>query len=217
MVVRGVVLSLLATGCYAEITAGAAKSTGGVRGLGWELSASLGVSLGGTKKIPVRVGAGVDGSMAGRGAQDGHLGTKALGFQGRLEAGSPTVKGAVAYTRSFKDSLAFNFDGEDRLYMGHSSIHRVYVGVQREWDWNGQVQVAYGLGPTYVYMPNDFVGDTAAFGIQFRASHYFFPTANFRPSGSMLDTYSGPTPIEQGPPSPRLRCRDSKTGREWDC
>ncbi len=216
MLYRSCVLTLLATGCYVDITAGVARSYGGVRGYGWELGIAGGLSFGGTEQIPVRVGVGVDANLSRRDAQDGALETKSLGLQARVEAGT-TVKGALIYSRSVADSLGFKPDTDPKTYSGNSTVHRVYLGIQREY-FADPVQVAYGVGPTYTYMPNDFVGDTAAVGIQFRASHYFFPTFKARESGSMMDTYSGPKPIEQGPAAPGpLRCRDTTTGREYPC
>lgn len=223
-------LGLLAGGCYLDVYGGAARTQGGVTGYGWELGLAGGVAW--DIGHIIRPNIAVDGSMARSNAQDGKFGTTGLSYHGRLDvsisgedkiskddmmitqavlmASSPagSFDGVTAHTRLTLDygwgrneELQFMAPGNPMIFTRRSTVHSFYLGIAREYD-TGPVAVSFGIGPHFTYMPNEFVGDATSLGVQGHFSAWFIPVARLKKSGSMFDSYSGPTPIKPLPTAP---------------
>jgi len=216
------------------------RTAGGATGYGWELGLVAGVAYDVEKLVKPSVGFGA--VMRRSGAQDGDFGSTGLEYHGRLDVTvssghisaeewsrtHPTMTipsgGADARTRLTLDygwgkyeKLYFKPDGSEMTYEPRFNTHSFYLGIAREYDI-GIMTASYGIGPSVTLMPNDFVGDTTAIGLQAHTAFWFIPVFKTRPTGSVWDHYSGPKPIEQGPEAPGpVMCRDRDTGTTQPC
>lgn len=213
-------LSLGLAGCYLDLTAGASKTAGGVKGYGWEigLAGGFGWDIGGA----IRPSAGLDGSMARTSAEDGKFGTTGFSYHGRLDvavsgtheyssselsshAGMGDSSGTTGQTRMVldygrgKQELQFTSPDVPMTFKKDSTVHSFYLGIAREYNWKGSVAASFGIGPHVTYMPNEFVGDATAAGLQVHASYWFAPVFRKRKTGSLMEHYTPSDPIKPLP------------------
>lgn len=219
-VVGAAACALLSGGCYFDLVAGVQRAGGGVRGNGWHIgmTGGLGFDFG----APIRPSVGFSGAMRRFKVQDGDFGTTGLGYHGRVDVaishehikpedmssqagvGIP-AGGADASTRIVLDygwgkyeDLSFKVPDQnpEMIYERRYTTHNLYLGIGREYDVSS-VQASFSIGPSVLMMPNDFVGDTTAIGVEFHSSFWFLPIFKPRPGGSMLDAFlrsSDPVP-----------------------
>lgn len=222
--VRSMLLTLLG-GCYLDVSAGASKTAGGVKGYGWEIGMAGGIGWDIGRRV--RPSVGVDATQSRVSADDGKFGAEGFGYHARLDLGltdpqaydpgkkhllMSDLSGTQAQTRLTLDyghgrhqKLQFTAPDDPMTYKDPATTHSFYLGFAREYDWRSRVRASFGVGPHVTYMPNDFVGDATAVGLQAHASYWFIPRTKTRQTGSVWDHYNPSGPIQQGPernPSP---------------
>lgn len=241
-----VALALLVGGCYMDVSAGAARTAGGVQGYGWEIGLTGGVAWD-IQKL-VRPGVGFDASMSHTKASDGKFGVQGFSYHARADIGLAAPSGMSAeelmkrhgllaggdieklrgitgqtrlvldYGQSRNDELHFVSPGDPMRYTSRSKVHSFYLGIAREYNWKGTVQISYSIGPHVTYMPNDFVGDATSVGLQVHNSFWFIPVFRRRNTGSFWEHYNPSDPIKEGPPVEEYKpniC--SPTNRDINC
>ncbi|MBL0219448.1 MAG: hypothetical protein IPQ07_36955 [Myxococcales bacterium] len=171
-----VALALLVGGCYMDVSAGAARTAGGVQGYGWEIGLTGGVAWD-IQKL-VRPGVGFDASMSHTKASDGKFGVQGFSYHARADIGLAAPSGMSAeelmkrhgllaggdieklrgitgqtrlvldYGQSRNDELHFVSPGDPMRYIGPLEGAQLLPGHRAQYNWKGTVQISYSIGPT---------------------------------------------------------------------
>lgn len=195
-----IALALATTGCFIEGTAGALKSGGGVDGYGYTAGVNAGFFF--DYQRAVRVSLDGEGRFDWVKASDGRYSDRGGTLGGRVDVSFAGANGDTGHrwrgTGAFgigNNSLSFQPTNYSRTWDGTGKNYNFFGGLTYD---NGDDSVIFSasLGPSILYVSNDFVGNLTMFGPQARLAFFFYTKMSTNFTGGGGNESGGSTPAK---------------------